>query len=421
MAYYLAMVGPDMSTARESVVVFCPGSDAYTAKQVMWTLSQKHILGQYAHGRVEVAYDLYIWREEFIYTGGAMETVEIGFNKGFSLYGSPVTDGPGGIRLSTVACVLQVESGYFALTSAHPFEATIALSDDDVPLKDYEDNLPVLDGIEYDFTDTPLNKSNPTSHPKCRDIPKQFEYAQILPSCAVLRPSIDQNRTLEHQNLDWSLLEIQDTSVLRPNSFERLGPHQYRRVNSIGDEPMSRPPIQRHVQIILSHNTLSFGVMSSIPAYISNSGAPGRLCEVWTVSLTQGREIKRGDSGSLVIDQETNEAYGHVIAVNPLGVIYVVPLRDVLTQVKEMFGTTAVKLFSRSWEIQRKRQKAQDTKPPSEQLNKSIWSSISFQLPFTNMLSAFSGEVPSVPRPLTKPDRRTRKFDQSLLKFKGQK
>lgn len=56
------------------------------------------------------------------------------------------------------------------------------------------------------------------------------------------------------------------------------------------------------------------------------------------------QDILKGDSGSLVIDINTTEIYGHVVASNPFGEVYVVPLDATLGQVKELFATEDVSL-----------------------------------------------------------------------------
>jgi hypothetical protein len=55
-------------------------------------------------------------------------------------------------------------------------------------------------------------------------------------------------------------------------------------------------------------------------------------------------EIIDGDSGSLVVDTSTSQAYGHVIATGPEGIVYVVPLQSTLQQVRAFFSTTDVRL-----------------------------------------------------------------------------
>ena len=46
----------------------------------------------------------------------------------------------------------------------------------------------------------------------------------------------------------------------------------------------------------------------------------------------------------MVIDLNTNEIYGHVVASNLLGEVYVVPLVATLGQIKEFFRTDDVSL-----------------------------------------------------------------------------
>ena len=53
-----------------------------------------------------------------------------------------------------------------------------------------------------------------------------------------------------------------------------------------------------------------------------------------------------GDCGSLIVNQETLEAYGHVVASNPLGEAYVVPLRNTFRQIRDALGAKDVSLPS---------------------------------------------------------------------------
>ncbi|KAK3380858.1 hypothetical protein B0H63DRAFT_450252 [Podospora didyma] len=59
-----------------------------------------------------------------------------------------------------------------------------------------------------------------------------------------------------------------------------------------------------------------------------------------------------GNSGSLVIDATTRQPYGYVIAVDPLGEAYVMPLQNTLRQIKTALRTEDVELLSKpSWAI----------------------------------------------------------------------
>ena len=51
--------------------------------------------------------------------------------------------------------------------------------------------------------------------------------------------------------------------------------------------------------------------------------------------------IGKGDSGALVVDAVTAEIYGQVIARSPLGDLYLVPLTEIVQQLKEVFAIMA--------------------------------------------------------------------------------
>ena len=53
-----------------------------------------------------------------------------------------------------------------------------------------------------------------------------------------------------------------------------------------------------------------------------------------------------GDCGSLVVSQETLEIYGHVVASNPLGEAYVVPLRNTFHQIRDALRAKELSLPS---------------------------------------------------------------------------
>lgn len=52
----------------------------------------------------------------------------------------------------------------------------------------------------------------------------------------------------------------------------------------------------------------------------------------------------KGDSGSLVVDALTGQVYGHVVASDPLGDVYIIPMKDTICQVERMFETKDVRL-----------------------------------------------------------------------------
>ena len=59
-------------------------------------------------------------------------------------------------------------------------------------------------------------------------------------------------------------------------------------------------------------------------------------------------EIIEGESGSLVIDQGTNDVYGQIVGSSPCGHGYVVPMNHIFAQIKSCFNVDDVRLFTSS-------------------------------------------------------------------------
>ncbi|KAI1477027.1 hypothetical protein F4774DRAFT_427633 [Daldinia eschscholtzii] len=314
VTYSLAMCGTNIANAKESIIIFCPRSDGLV-RQLILTLSQKHILDQYACGHVNICYRLYIWRDAYQYIGETEDSVTILFNKQQSLCGSPVTDVKGKARLSTVACIICVDSELYALTSAHSFKHRAKPEDNP--------DLPI---------DTILSRN--------------VKYRDRLRHCKVLEhPSQASGK----ENFDWSLVTLPRGMDIRSrvNPLFAAEPQESDRdIHYIYPMPREYLFEKRKVRIILSYNTESRGFIDKIPVYMSSIRSSRGLCEIWTISQTHGRRLQTGDSGSLVIDEETDKAYGHVIALDPIGRILVVPLVDTLNQIQDMFQTPNVDLYT---------------------------------------------------------------------------
>lgn len=56
--------------------------------------------------------------------------------------------------------------------------------------------------------------------------------------------------------------------------------------------------------------------------------------------------VNDGDSGSWVVDERRLEVYGHVIADDVFEYVYVIPMVDILADIKRCFGAHSVDLPS---------------------------------------------------------------------------
>lgn len=54
--------------------------------------------------------------------------------------------------------------------------------------------------------------------------------------------------------------------------------------------------------------------------------------------------LKPGDSGAWVVDDTTNEVYGHIVASDVFGVAYVVPIEDIFEDIKLRLSLEVVDL-----------------------------------------------------------------------------
>ncbi|KAF3064579.1 hypothetical protein GL218_01954 [Daldinia childiae] len=85
-------------------------------------------------------------------------------------------------------------------------------------------------------------------------------------------------------------------------------------------------------------------------------GEPGRILlgdgeqfvDAFMITLIYEPGILDGDSGSWVIDAESFEVYGQLVASDVLGGAYVIPMSDILGDIKRKFGAKSVELPNRA-------------------------------------------------------------------------
>ena len=76
-----------------------------------------------------------------------------------------------------------------------------------------------------------------------------------------------------------------------------------------------------------------------------------------------------GDCGSIVVDQESYEIYGHIIGSNPLNHALVVPLIDTIEQLKASITVPEIHFPPLSPRIERQARKVSQGKPPATQIS----------------------------------------------------
>ncbi|KAI4947573.1 hypothetical protein J4E91_006393 [Alternaria rosae] len=298
---------------------------------------------------------------------------------------------------ATVACLVEIKGDLYALGPAHLFtkkdstksqEQLLAEllqmdggEDDDISSEedDEDDDDDDSDDNESDngfssFNDiisdedafdcnaaSPHGLTPPPSRaPDCPNIDKEG-----LEDLAVMFPGPND---LQNDNTDgdWAVTLIkkpdqqlpnlylaeQQASKLDPSEQEDSKPespkqqaHQIRHIVQIAGERSkddTRPIEEKSVHILTS-SSIKQGTL--LPGIVNISGLSGRgHCNVHIVSIGDSDGIVAGDSGSLVVDAQSSVAYGHVVATNPQGYVYVVPLHTTIRQMKAFFGTANVRL-----------------------------------------------------------------------------
>ncbi|KAF4621952.1 hypothetical protein G7Y89_g14392 [Cudoniella acicularis] len=143
----------------------------------------------------------------------------------------------------------------------------------------------------------------------------------------------------ENQYLDYALLPI-SASQLRTfvggftEEHQNLGKGAATSSHTIEIKPRTSVDV---VVITASGGNIS-GQLLATPTFLKRAHAENHQ-ELWSLNL-QG-SLAKGDSGSWVQDAKTGEVYGHLIAGGPgTGFGYVVPMLDVLADLKQRFSGT---------------------------------------------------------------------------------
>jgi hypothetical protein len=296
---------------------------------------------------------------------------------------------------ATVACLLEIKGELYALGPAHIFTKDDAArsqeellaellqmeededddnafddddddDDDDDNSNDNEnDDAYISDTSEEDTLNsnaTPSGGLRP-SPPRVLDDPSINE--EGLEDLAVMFPGPDD---LQNDNTDgdWAVTLIKKPYQQLPNLYlveqqaSKEGPSEHavskhespkqqapklRHIVEIASEPSkddARPIEEKTVHILTSSSTKQGTLLTGF-ANISGLSDRGH-CNVHIVSIDDCEGIVAGDSGSLVVDAQSSVAYGHVVATNPQGYAYVVPLYTTVRQMKAFFETANVRL-----------------------------------------------------------------------------
>lgn len=239
---------------------------------------------------------------------------------GLMPWGLRILEGDRGVQhTATVGCVLQVGHKRFGLTTAHIFKGGIG---------------------EVSRGKLPL--------PSMKSLGRAAELGQRQ---VYAPPPLEHSSKWikEHANLDWAAFQlVSNDDQLPPYATESealpIAEHLPEKCTDVLIITLSSPGVPATLYHIPSYIG---GVKGSPAAEVWTVGClPEEACESqpchssgatsWKLTLYLPA-IRKGDSGSLVVDARSGELYGMVVAVNPFGDIHIAPLVAVLAQAKKLF------------------------------------------------------------------------------------
>jgi hypothetical protein len=307
ISYELKMCGSNIEDATPSLLVFCPATKMKTLRSL---LTQPQLTDQYNPPCFLLAhlprFRIFFWAEQIELLWGDTADVNLhvhGDSAGLTsspakstLCGALVAAGARGDRRSTLGCVIRVGSQYFGLTSAHTFEKSTAreTTGDSYEFDDDEPNYYNIDDFEYDFEVSARNAGRGQicddsryMNPSPRSPLQGSESAAPLTpadesvmACIIRRPPSERPWVVNHDDLDWALVELPGEAYQRPNAY--FSEQKWILLSEVASE---RPSKNTEVIIISSRRFVMRGILHSTPSYI---GSPKnfRMSEVWTISLS---------------------------------------------------------------------------------------------------------------------------------------
>ncbi|ORY09859.1 hypothetical protein BCR34DRAFT_589058 [Clohesyomyces aquaticus] len=257
---------------------------------------------------------------------------------------------------ANVGVTFNVDNAILSTTVDHLFNPTSVQSspisnDDSLSIKSFDSDQRTLDDSDLISLDPLWADDSEYDEPEDPDVPRT-----VVPVSPPLAPRVSASFRvpLEHSHghkvdspievpgsapyLDYALLQ------LSPSVLQTLQPNACRLNHTDGLsfplQTVATEPRYHAVPVYMlsgAHGVRTGRLLGSYAYLGSNPGQ--EPCKVWTLILDGADGLADGDCGSVVVDQDTHTAYGHVIGSNPMDEAYVVPFKHIIEQIKLTFGT----------------------------------------------------------------------------------
>ncbi|KAL2787666.1 hypothetical protein BJX66DRAFT_340978 [Aspergillus keveii] len=267
-----------------------------------------------------------------------------------TMCGSRVTSLDGSV--STLACLVEIDSEVHGLTVAHAFSHLVSrvpgqdqeqqnicspgASDNSPSEVCFEDDAFVEDDVEYDIPedgntiDLDTHASAFNLEPDIINEDLRLEEQGNTSAVLIMEPA-----SPDIPDLDWALIKMSVEESKKPNFY--LAANNEQKPILLHTIAQHHPGQERQVLIIRTLQDPRPGTLLSGSSFIGGITRAGQ-CEVWNIAFAGAHGLVKGDSGSLVVDRETSEIYGYVIGLNAFGEAYVMPMTATLAQIKESLG-----------------------------------------------------------------------------------
>ncbi|KAH6962646.1 hypothetical protein BKA56DRAFT_177024 [Ilyonectria sp. MPI-CAGE-AT-0026] len=146
----------------------------------------------------------------------------------------------------------------------------------------------------------------------------------------------------EDQYLDWALFTL-DPTVYRPNLFFSETKAQIQ-LTAVSGKSLPETGCLPVVIMGQPSQGSKSGSLSTMPTRVLLTPGKG-FVDVYTLILDNG-SVLSGDSGSWVVDPAMAKVYGHIIATDILGEVYVIPLESIFEDIRRYYQANSVQISS---------------------------------------------------------------------------
>ncbi|ERF74301.1 hypothetical protein EPUS_01988 [Endocarpon pusillum Z07020] len=155
------------------------------------------------------------------------------------------------------------------------------------------------------------------------------------------------SRQVQGCNRDWALIESIEPKFYRPNYLVGEVNNSQHRCKDLQEPTRDKTAMRAPRKVVVNSESCSpklrQGVLSKLPTMLMLPPAR-KFVRVYPLSMDYGSGIIHGDSGAWVVNDSSLEVYGHIVAGDTFGEVYVVPLWDTFDDIRREMNATSVSL-----------------------------------------------------------------------------